>query len=191
MIKAVILDMDGLMADTESIHKLAFKHFLQRYGKPFGEEDFFRFVGVSVRKNIEVIKAELDLPGAIDDLLDEREEIYLDLIRNQPPEPAAGLKEVISTARDCGLLLAVASGSPLDQIAIVVENLLARLGFSDGSNGVFRTVVSATEADRPKPYPDVYRLALGRLGVKAEESLAFEDSASPARTYGGVIRRRW
>ena len=83
----------------------------------------------------------------------------------------------------------IASGSPIDQIHIVVDGVLRRIGFPDGRDGIFRAVVSATEAERPKPAPDVYRLAAGRIGLATSDCLAFEDSEPgvAAATSAGVI----
>jgi HAD superfamily hydrolase (TIGR01509 family) len=68
---------------------------------------------------------------------------------------------------DAGVGLALVSSSPVRWIEIVTE----RFGLD-----AFDTVVSAEHAERGKPAPDVYELAVDRLGVDAGEAVAVEDS---------------
>lgn len=79
-----------------------------------------------------------------------------------------GVVELLEEAAAAGLRLAVASNSSHRH----VEGHLAARGLL----GRFAAVVCREDVPRAKPAPDVYLAALGRLGLKADEAVAFEDS---------------
>jgi beta-phosphoglucomutase len=73
-------------------------------------------------------------------------------------------------AKSCGLSLALVTNAPEEN----VEAILLALGLRD----FFDAVVLADEVEAVKPDPAPYKAALEKLGISAEEALAFEDSVS-------------
>jgi len=67
-----------------------------------------------------------------------------------------------------GIVCSVASSSPIPHIT----HRLTHTGVLD----YFSHVTSGQEVKRGKPHPDIYLLALEKLGLSAEECIAFEDS---------------
>jgi beta-phosphoglucomutase-like phosphatase (HAD superfamily) len=61
---------------------------------------------------------------------------------------------------------------------VLIDGVLRMAGLSD----LFAVTVSSEEAARGKPAPDVYELALGRLGVAGHEAVAIEDSGAGVRS---------
>jgi len=90
----------------------------------------------------------------------------LQLLAEESPLP--GVRSMIASSKERGLLLAVASSS--DRSWVV--NHLRNHGLLDA----FDAVVSADDVKQTKPAPDLYVGALTRLGLLPEEALAFEDS---------------
>ncbi len=81
-----------------------------------------------------------------------------------------GVTRLISEARDAGLRMAVATTTSRD-------NVDALLAAAFGANP-FEIIAAGDEVPAKKPAPDIYRLALQRLGLPASECLAIEDSAN-------------
>jgi HAD superfamily hydrolase (TIGR01509 family) len=92
-----------------------------------------------------------------------------------------GIARLIAEARAAGLRLAVATTTSRPN----VDQLLA-INFPPG-DAPFDVIAAGDEANRKKPAPDVFLLALAGLDVAASEAVAFEDSAagiSSARAAG-------
>ena len=88
------------------------------------------------------------------------------MIARQQPRP--GILQWIGDAQEAGLSLAVASTSHRDWVHGYLDRLDLRASFSHTACG--------DEVERVKPAPDLYRLALQRLGSAAGEAIAIEDS---------------
>jgi HAD superfamily hydrolase (TIGR01509 family) len=84
--------------------------------------------------------------------------------------PNAGLKQLIAALIQARIPMALASSSTLAEIDAVVSALDLRSALT--------AVASGEEVPRAKPAPDVYLLAMQRLGVGAAGIVAIEDSAS-------------
>ncbi len=91
---------------------------------------------------------------------------WLELMKAQPLLP--GVAACVASARTRGLKLAVASSSTQKW----VTRNLQRFALLDH----FDAICTREYVDAPKPDPALYRLALERLDVNAEEAIAFEDS---------------
>ena len=175
-LRAIIFDLDGLMADTEPLHMLAFNLVLQAAHVPhqydrkeYGE----KFVGITLQKNAEDVCEQFALPQSPDDIVRAQRALFSLLIsdvRNVKPMP--GLCELLDFVEQRGLTKAVASGSQQDE----VEKILRGLGVTER----FPHVVSGTGM-RPKPDPEIYLTALGRLGASPAHTLALEDSNAGVR----------
>jgi HAD superfamily hydrolase (TIGR01509 family) len=172
--QAVILDLDGLVVDSEPIHHRAFNVYLAQHNikYQFDEDEYGRiFVGVPVHANAHYLVDRFHLSFAPDQLLAEREAIYEEMIgdpRNLVPMP--GLSTLMDELDQRGITLGIASGSPRGQ----VETILHGMGIASR----FRVVLAGTDVFKTKPAPDVYESAVEKLGVLKSRCMAVEDSAS-------------
>lgn len=174
MVKAVILDLDGLIVDSEPVHQRSVNLLLARRGVNyrFEDEEYGRcFVGIPVVQNIHLLQARFDLRGTPAEIMAERESIYEELIAD--PANLAMMPGVVSfldamCAR--GMLLGVASGSPRNQVGMILRgmNLTHR----------FQAIVAGNDVPRTKPAPDVYLRAASLLNVAPADCVALEDSAT-------------
>ena len=167
--KALILDFDGLMIDSEMAIAATWRELYARYDLDFPERFWRSMVGT--RENDDLLWNDLA----------ERTGLVLDLAVLEPARRARGLElaselpllpgvaEHLDAAAEAGIALAVASSSS-DRW---VSGHLARLGLLDR----FAHVCTRELAARSKPDPGVYLVALDRLGVAAGDALAYEDSA--------------
>ena len=172
--QAVILDLDGLMIDSEPVHQRAFEELLARHGidHKFTVEEYGRhFVGIPVTENAEWLVSRFDLRGAPEELIAEREAIYEALLEDAANLiPMPGVFTLLDALRARGLPLGVASGSPRNQ----VDTILRGLEITDR----FRAIVAGTDVPRTKPAPDVYLRAAEQIGVTPARCVAIEDSAT-------------
>lgn len=88
---------------------------------------------------------------------------------NATLEPAPGIVGWLERAAELGLRLAVASSSPVTHVGGMLDQA--------GLRARFEVLATGEEVAAHKPDPAVYLLALDRLGLAAEEAIAFEDTA--------------
>ncbi|RTH05489.1 HAD family hydrolase [Thermus scotoductus] len=173
MLKALLFDLDGTLADTDPLHLLAWREVLAPYGLEVNE-DFYR-KRISGRLNPEIVKDLLGLEGEeARRLIEAKEARFRELALNLKPIP--GLEELLEKARARGLTWGVVTNAPREN----ARHVLKALGLNPP------LLVLAEEVGRGKPDPLPYRVALRHLGLTPREALAFEDSPSGVRSAVGA-----
>ena len=173
-IEAVVLDMDGLLIDTEPVWRVVEVAVFTTLGVELTEEELLGSTGQTIEAVVPVWRLREPAPrdGALRLSDGEVEERIVDLVAAEVAAtgvPMPGVGETIALLRRLGLPIAIASGSPPRMIEVVTE----RLGL-----GWIEVRCSAMDEARSKPAPDVYLTAARRLGVSPERCLAIEDSPS-------------
>ncbi|KIT17481.1 HAD-IA family hydrolase [Jannaschia aquimarina] len=98
------------------------------------------------------------------------------LVRQDGIRPRPGVPEMIAAATARGLRIAVCSTTSPDQIHAVLSGLERFVDMD-----AFEWIGDATHAARPKPAPDIYRGALGRMDLDPARVLAIEDTPEAAQ----------
>ena len=168
MIEAVLFDFDGLILDTETAHYETWRDLYAEYEQVLTRQNWEASIGgtsgsFSAYSNLIALLGG-DADGAA--IKRKRTERYLGRVHAQPI--LDGVEARIAEARALGMKVGVASSSSCHW----VHNHLKRLGLWDR----FDRVACGDEVPQVKPDPAVYHLALERLGVTAENAVAFEDS---------------
>lgn len=165
--RAVILDMDGVIVDSEPLHERAFYEVLAELG--YGRNLDLRFADYVGRSDFELwadFVRRHQPAQSLEELLARKRDRVIEVMRREQPI-FAGLPELVERlAARCPL--AVASGSDRAVIDAVLE-----LG---GLGRVFSVIVSAAEVPRGKPAPDVFLRAANLLGVAPGDCWVIEDS---------------
>jgi HAD superfamily hydrolase (TIGR01509 family) len=166
--RALLFDLDGTLAETDSLHLPTWVDVLRPYGIEVDEE--FYKERISGRSNSKIVEDLLPDLSAEDgrDLADAKEAKFRE--RAGGLEPLPGLVDFMQGAKSRGLSLALVTNAPEEN----VEAILLALELS----GFFDMVVLSDEVGSVKPDPAPYRAALDRLGVAPQGALAFEDSTS-------------
>jgi HAD superfamily hydrolase (TIGR01509 family) len=166
--RVLLFDLDGTIAETDSLHLPTWVDALQPYGVEVDEE----FYGdrISGRNTDEIVR-EL-LPDLTDEqgrsIGDAKEASFRERVSELEPMP--GLLDFIERGRKRGMWIALVTNAPEEN----VETILLALKLRD----FFDVVVLADEVEAVKPDPAPYRAALEKTGAPAGEALAFEDSVS-------------
>ncbi|MFN6980115.1 MAG: HAD-IA family hydrolase [Gemmobacter sp.] len=175
---ALIFDVDGTLAETEEAHRQAFNDAFADAGLPWhwSREDYrilLRTTGGKER--IAAYQASLaDAPldgAAIAALHRAKTNRYTALIARGGLALRPGVAELVAAARARGLALAIATTTSEANV-----EALARACWGQHAGAVFDVIAAGDMVAAKKPAPDVYRLALDRLGLPAASCLAFEDS---------------
>lgn len=165
--EALLFDMDGTLSDTDAIHRQALVDTFTARGVAVSDEDFHRHV--SGQSNDAIFTRFFPDLSEEDRrrLADEKEALYRRLTPRMTPMP--GLERLIGWAKASGVACALVTNGPRPN----VEHTLKVLGLVDS----FDALVLGEDLPRAKPDPLPYLEALRRLGVAAERTVAFEDSA--------------
>ena len=165
MITAVIFDLDGLLADTESLHRQSYQEILREYGcEPSDEEylDYWIRTGKGATYWIQEHNVDVDLS----ELQQQKHQRYMELVERsaQAMTGASALLKTLSGKKK----LALASASFRDSVLGVIEVLdMARY---------FDAVVTRNDVPRSKPFPDIFLRAAEHLQVEPSECVVLEDS---------------
>jgi putative hydrolase of the HAD superfamily len=164
MIRAFVLDFDGLVIDTESALIGAYADVHARHGMPFDRDLFLASVGHADYSFDPWHAFEKRADRAALEIERRRRNGELNALLPLLP----GVVELLDGARAAGLRLGVASNSGHAH----VEGHLARLGLI----GNFEFFACREDVATPKPAPDLYRLVLSHFGLRGDEAAAFDDS---------------
>ncbi len=165
--KAVIWDMDGVIADTAPYHLSAWQEVFRKRGVKFTEEDFKRNFG---QKNDTIIRDTLGgqiAQGEIDSIAREKEETFRKII-GQNINPFPGVTELLQSLRKHRFKMAIASSTPMENIQLITGSL--------GIDHYFQSIVTGQDVTEGKPSPQSFLLAAQRLGVKPENCVVIEDA---------------
>jgi beta-phosphoglucomutase len=170
LVRAVVFDFDGVLADTEQLHLVALRDTLATRGWTLSDEDYFtHYLGYDDRGCLTEFTRREGITvdeGVLHALLRDKERRYADLFdRGQVLFP---------TARPCierlaaVVPLAIASGSLRGEIERILD--------ANGLRGYFQTIVGADDVSQGKPAPESYAKAVAALGVNGHDAVAIEDS---------------
>ncbi len=168
MYRALLFDLDGTLAETDSLHLPTWVDVLQPYGIEV-DEGFYkeRISGRSNSKIVEDLLPNLSVEEG-QRLAAAKEASFRE--RAHELEPLPGLINLMQDGKSRGLSLALVTNAPEDN----VEAILLALELGE----FFDEVVLSDEVGSVKPDPAPYKAALDKLGLFPEEALAFEDSTS-------------
>ena len=168
MVKAVIFDWDGTLADTKRAVVQSFQKVLGEAGCRVSDEFIERRMGIGTKKTIIEAFGECRMRLDVSTL----EKLAKEKIRIQ-----AELTHIVTLLEGATELLEALQGKTKIALATmssrkVVEKLLPEKKIES----YFDVVVTADEIDKPKPDPEVFLVSAAKLGVKPEDCVVVEDS---------------
>jgi len=167
--RAVIFDLDGVLADSEPWWNEIDAKLLGEYGVAYRGEYHRNVLGVSYRLALEFYKKTFGLSVPTEELMRRRGEIAAEFFADR-----VGLfsstKATLEELRQMNLHLAVATSS----VSASARPFLDRHRLT----AFFEVIVTGEEIERGKPAPDIYLRAAEKLGVTSEACLVIEDALS-------------
>jgi len=174
MIKAVIFDMDGVLIDAKDWHYEALNRALRLFGIEISRYDHLTtFDGLPTRRKLQMLSVQHHLPTELHDFINDMKQRYTMEIVNARCKPRFAHEFALSKLRAKGYRLAVASNSIRHTIEVMMERaeLQQYLDF----------IVSNQDVTRAKPDPEMYNVAINKLGVAPSEALIVEDNENGIR----------
>lgn len=178
MIKGVIFDVDGTLFDSMGAWHDSGYNVLKSLGIDADKRIGDIFFSMTMDEVIDYIKENFSVNESRDFLKNgihnQVEYAYRNEIELKP-----GVMRILDWMKDSKIPATIATSTD----RFLIEIGLARLGIED----YFDEIYTATEVGKGKNYPDIFQLAMDKMGTKPEETWLFEDglySMITAKAYG-------
>ena len=171
-IRAVALDMDGLMLNTEDVFDLAGQELLSRRNQEMTDAIRNRMIG---RRPAEAFSALVKLTRIDEPIgaLMEETRLIFEEFAGEHLACMPGLAELLQLIESLRLPRAIATSSPRDYM----ESLLDRFDLLQG----FHFTLTAEDVTHGKPHPEIYLTAAAQFDVEPASMLVLEDSETGTR----------
>jgi beta-phosphoglucomutase len=166
---AIIFDLDGVIVDSNPVHRQAWVRYNRRQGIETDEAMLEFMYG---KRNDEIVRhyfgdhleeEEIARHGAA------KEALYREMMAGEvEARLVPGVREFIQA--NAGRPIALASNAEPANVEFLLE--------ASGLRRYFRVVVDGHQVRNPKPHPEVFLRAADRLGVLPADTIVFEDSHS-------------
>ena len=165
MISTVIFDLDGLLADTESLHRTAYQEVFAGLGVDLSDEQYADH-WIRSGKGIEDFLNERNLP--FDPALVRRRKgsRYQQLVA-EGVDPIPGSRELLQALQGRKAMALATSSFPKDAYAV-----LDALGFE----AFFSCIIAKDAVKRNKPHPDIFLHTAQEMGAAPEHCVVIEDA---------------
>ena len=181
-LRAILFDHDGTLVDSEPTHHRLWAQVLSNYGVSLSREQYrLHYAGVPTPANARDVVRRFALPDSPETLAAAKNEATRAYLKSEPFPMMPGALRAIAALHGLGLKLAVVTGAGSEGVkATLAAHQLEKC---------FSAIVSGDDVRNSKRAPDCYLLALDRLGLRAEECLALEDTEhGVAAAVGAGIR---
>ena len=168
MLKAVLLDMDGTLLDSESCHLEAVKRLLKELGIDASSDNIDYGAGTDYETIWEENIRRFDIGLPLEELLKRQINVTVRYFNEAKIYEARGVTAFLKLMKEKGMLLAVGSSSPVR----VVDTILKKLCIDEYMD----YICGAEDVELVKPAPDVFVHIAEYLGVEPAECIVIEDS---------------
>ena len=168
-IKCVIFDMDGVIIDSEEIHKKAYYETFNTLNIEVSDTLYKSFTGSSTINAFQRLVAHFNLKNDPEELVLDKRKRYVNFFENDPNlHLVAGVEEIIKYFYNKGIILILASSSAM----INIDRVFNRFNL----NTYFAAKISGADLKESKPNPEIFNKAAILENISKENCVVIEDS---------------
>ncbi len=170
MLKAVLFDMDGVIVDTEPLHRKAYHQMFDDVNINVDEDLYASFTGQSTINICKRLVDHFNLNKAPEELVSLKRKHYKIFFKNDDLELIDGVLDRIQDYHSNDVKLVVASSASMQGIKQIFERF--------DLNQYFSAKFSGADLKKSKPHPQIFIKAAESTGFSKSECLVIEDSTN-------------
>lgn len=168
-IKAVIFDMDGVLIDAKDWHYESLNKALGLFGAEISRYDHLvTFDGLPTKKKLEMLSLEGGFPKGLHGFVNELKQQYTIDIIHAKCKPVFQHQYALAKLKNSGYRMAVCSNSIRNSVELMMQKA--------GLDSYLDFILSNQDVKHGKPDPEMYNIAIKRLGLEPKECLIIEDN---------------
>jgi beta-phosphoglucomutase len=173
-IKCVIFDMDGVIIDSESLHRRAYYETFDSLGLEVSKDLYKSFTGSSTINAFQKLVVHFNLKDDPYELVLKKRNLYVSYFENDPTlQLVKGVEEIIKYLFNKGVTLILASSSAMENIDRVFNRF--------NLNQYFTAKISGADLTASKPHPQIFEKAAILGNTPRENCIVIEDSDNGIR----------
>jgi HAD superfamily hydrolase (TIGR01509 family) len=163
--------MDGVIVDTEPVHRFAYFQHFSELNIDVSEELFTSFTGNSTRNVFQRVNTIFNLNADVEELILRKRTIFNDAFDHKEDlELLEGVENLIKNLHDNGVELILASSAS----KVTIDRVFRRFGL----HPYFSNIVSGEDFPKSKPHPAIFEFAASLSKAPKENCIVIEDSTN-------------
>lgn len=170
-LKAVLFDMDGVIVDTEPLHRKAYFKTFNELEIEVSEDLYTSFTGASTKRVCETLINQFNLNQSHENITQIKRTHFKDYFYNDAEfDLIPGVRKLIEHYYENNIKLIVASSASMTTINMVFEKF--------GLEKYFSGKISGADLKESKPHPEIFLLAANMADEPIENCMVIEDSTN-------------